>query len=148
MCRWALLLASLLAAAAPASAAPRGLAAMRAPNEVLMADAMAHYRAGRHAEARRLFRLLAQRQQPAAETLLGVMAANGIGGPADEAVAAGWFLRAARRGYVPAQLALADAFARGRGVRADPERARALAEAAAVQGQPGAAAVLGNSRGR
>ncbi|MFN3370625.1 MAG: tetratricopeptide repeat protein [Sphingomonadaceae bacterium] len=138
--------AGLLLASAPASAGGSAIASMRAPTEVLMADALAHYRAGRHAEARRLFRLLAERQQPAAETLLGVMAANGMGGPADEAVAAGWFLRAARRGYVPAQLALANSFARGRGVRADPARARALAEAAAVQGQPGAATVLGRLR--
>ncbi len=144
MSRLTILIAGSLLAAAPALATPPSAARLRAPVELLMADAMDAYRNGRHAEARRLFRLLAQRQQPAAETLLGVMAANGLGGPVDEATAAAWFLRAARRGYLPAQLALADAFARGRGVRPDAGRARALAEAAAVQGQPGATAVLDN----
>ena len=36
-------------------------------------------------------------------------------------------------------MALADSFARGRGVPKDLARARTLAQAAAVQGQPGAA---------
>jgi|FEC22Drversion2_1045045.scaffolds.fasta_scaffold00122_47 TPR repeat protein len=138
-------LGALLAFPAGATPAVAQAVALRMPTDRLMADAIAAYSAGRHAEARRLLRLLAQRQQPAAETLLGVMAARGLGGPVDEAAAAGWFLRAARRGYVPAQLALADAFQRGRGVRPDPGRAQVLARAAAVQGQPGAAAVL--SRG-
>lgn len=142
MWRVLLLLAAVGGLSAPAPAAPAGVVALRMPTERLMADAMASYSAGRHAEARRLLRLLAHRQQPAAETLLGVMVARGLGGPADEAAAAGWFLRAARRGYVPAQLALADSFQRGRGVRPDPARARLLAEAAAVQGQPGAGALL------
>jgi hypothetical protein len=103
---------------------------------------MAAFRRGDHAAARVHFRLLAARDVPVAETLLGTMAANGQGGPRDDAEAAAWFLRAARRGYAPAQLALADCFARGRGVAPDPRRAAALARAAAAQGQPGAAALL------
>jgi TPR repeat protein len=67
------------------------------------------------------------------------MSARGQGIERNEAIAAAWFLRAARRGYAPAQLALADAFARGSGVPQDRARARALAKAAASQGQPGAA---------
>jgi TPR repeat protein len=104
-----------------------------------MARGLSAFRKGDYAAARRDFRQLAQRDIPAAETLLGTMTANGQGGPRDEAVAAAWFLRAARRGYGPAQLALADAFAEGRGVPRDLVRANELAKAAAGQGQPGAA---------
>jgi uncharacterized protein len=109
------------------------------PTDQLMARGLSAFKKGDHAAARRDFRLLAQRDVPAAETLLGTMSANGQGTPANDAVAAAWFLRAARRGYGPAQLALADAFAEGRGVPRNPARAGELALAAAGQGQPGAA---------
>jgi TPR repeat protein len=140
---------STLAGAVPAIAAPPGMApapvtASAVPlagltTADLLARGLTAFRAGNHIEARTHFRLLAQRDNPAAETLLGTMAANGQGGPKDDAVAAAWFLRAARQGYAPAQLALADAFARGRGVPQNPARAKQLAKAAALQGQPGAA---------
>jgi len=104
----------------------------------LMDSGLAAFHRGDHAEARRIFRILAQRGVPSAETLLGTMAVNGQGGPKDDAVAAAWFIRAARRGYAPAQLALADSFSRGRGVKQDQQRAKELARAAARQGQPGA----------
>jgi TPR repeat protein len=145
-----MLLAPLPGAAAPISIAPIAPAPGRLPEPLpadladlptatLMERGLQAFNAGRHAEARTLFRLLAQRDIPSAETLLGTMAAKGQGGPRDEAVAAAWFLRAARRGYAPAQLALANAFTHGRGVPQDGARAKALAKAAAAQGQPGAA---------
>ena len=109
-----------------------------APTDQLMDSGLAAFHRGEHAEAQRIFRLLAGRGVPSAETLLGAMAASGHGGPRDDAVAAAWFIRAARRGYAPAQLALADFFSRGRGVKQDHARARQLARAAAIQGQPGA----------
>jgi TPR repeat protein len=109
------------------------------PTADLLTRGLAQFRAGNHAQAQAHFRLLAQRDNPAAETLLGTMAANGQGTPRNDAVAAAWFLRAARHGYAPAQLALADAFAHGRGVPRNTQRAQALAKAAARQGQPGAA---------
>jgi TPR repeat protein len=144
----AILAAILVGAPLPATAAPRTLPAsaqLARPastlsTDLLLARAMASFNRGDHESARRDFRLLAQRDVPAAETLLGTMAANGQGGPRDDAVAAAWFLRAARRGYGPAQLALANAFAEGRGVRRNLPRAADLARAAAGQGQPGAAA--------
>ena len=120
------------------AAAPKLLAAPQTDDEIMEAGLIA-FRKGDHGAARAHFRMLAGRGDATAETLLGTMAANGQGGPKDEAVAAAWFLRAARRGYAPAQLALADSFARGRGVPKDLARARTLAQAAAVQGQPGAA---------
>lgn len=108
-------------------------------NDMLLARGVQSFRQGDHAAAARDFRVLARRDVPAAETLLGTMSANGQGMPRNEAVAAAWFLRAARRGYGPAQLALANAFAEGRGVPRNIPRAAELARAAAGQGQPGAA---------
>jgi TPR repeat protein len=49
-------------------------------------------------------------------------------------VAVGWWLRAANRGYAPAQLALAKALASGRGVGADPRQAWVWARLAADAG--------------
>jgi hypothetical protein len=108
----------------------------------LLAAALAAHGRGDHAAALPPLRRLAARDMPQAETLLGTMTARGQGVRADPATAAGWFLRAARRGYAPAQLALAHAFETGIGVKPDPVRARALAEAAAGAGQPGAAILV------
>jgi TPR repeat protein len=71
--------------------------------------------------------------------MLGVMAARGQGGAADPAAAAGWWLRAANRGYAPAQLALAKALAKGDGVAADRGEALVWAELAADGGGDAAA---------
>ncbi|MGL6044688.1 MAG: tetratricopeptide repeat protein [Sandaracinobacteroides sp.] len=140
----AALFASVLPASGPAVssvAGPRPGQSVPAdlPTHDLMASGLAALRTGDHAHARASFRLLANRDNPAAQTLLGTMTSNGQGGPKDDAVAAAWFLRAARHGYAPAQMALADAFSRGRGVPRNTARARQLAKAAALQGQPGAA---------
>jgi TPR repeat protein len=88
--------------------------------------AAALWEAGNWAAARPLLRRLALEGDPAAETLLGVMAARGLGEPRNPAVAAAWYWRAARRGYGPARLALGDAFRRGEGVPADPARATSV----------------------
>lgn len=109
------------------------------PSNLLMARGLSAFNAGDYAGARTHFRLLAHRDNATAETLLGTMTAKGQGSAQNDAVAAAWYLRAARRGYAPAQLALANAFANGKGVPQDRARARVLANAAASQGQPGAA---------
>lgn len=137
------LAAGVLAVALPVfGAGPKSATAVSATtptDDEILQQGLTAFRSGQHQAARAHFRTLAVRGDPAAETLLGTMTANGQGGPKDEAVAAAWFLRAARRGYAPAQLALANSFARGRGVPKDLVRAKTLAQAAAVQGQPGAA---------
>jgi TPR repeat protein len=107
-----LLVALLLAA--PAAADPR------------MDRAAELWRAGDWAAAGPVLLRLSREGEPAAETLLGVMAARGLGQPRNPAVAAAWYLKAARRGYRPAELALADAFRRGAGVPKDEARAAAL----------------------
>ncbi|MFA7440564.1 MAG: hypothetical protein WCZ66_06300 [Sphingomonadaceae bacterium] len=130
---WAVILL-LLGALAPAHAEEVA--------EQRLEAAIAAFQSGDYAVANSLLRELAEREIPAAETLLGTMAANGEGSAQNHAVAAGWFLRASRRGYAPAQLALALAFAQGRGVKRSDERALSLARAAARGQQPGAAELI------
>ncbi len=88
-----------------------------------------HDRAAAHG-----FELLAMEDGAVAETMLGVMYANGRIGRPDPAAAASYWLRAAQRGYPPAQLALARAFGDGRGVRRDPAMGYEWALVAARQG--------------
>ncbi len=88
-----------------------------------LTDGANAYAAGNYAAARAALRPLADRGSAVAETLLGVMAARGDGRVADPAAAAGWWLRAANRGYGPARLALAKALATGHGVATDKGRA-------------------------
>ena len=118
--------AILLGVAAPVAAVPldAGLAA---------------YASGHYAAARAQLRPLADRGSAIAETMLGVMAAKGQGRSADPAVAVGRWLRAATRGYAPAQLALAAALATGRGVAANRGQAWVWARLAADAGDAGAA---------
>jgi TPR repeat protein len=99
----------------------------------LQAGLDAHAR-GDYAAAREALKPLAVRGSPVAETLLGGMAARGQGGAVDPATAAGWWLRAANRGYAPAQLALARALAEGRGVAKDVGQAWVWARRAARAG--------------
>jgi TPR repeat protein len=118
---------SLVRAAAPATTAPQ--------TAVTALDAaLAAYQAGNYAGARKGLKPLADRGSAIAETMLGVMAAKGEGGPPDPAAAAGWWLRAASRGYAPAQLALAKALADGHGVAQDRGQALVWARLAADGG--------------
>lgn len=106
-------------------------AGMAQPDPAAKAAVVAAWEAKDWPRAQALLRPLALRQDPDAETLLGVMAARGLGVPPDPAVAAAWYLRAARRGHAPARLALADAYRRGEGVPRDPARAAAIEKALA-----------------
>lgn len=101
---------ALLLAAPPAAAAP--------PATVLTAG-MSAYAAHDFATARRDFTALADDGSAIAETMLGAMSARGQGGRRDPAAAAGYYCRAAHRGYAPAQLAFARALLRGDGVAVD-----------------------------
>lgn len=86
------------------------------PNRVLQ-QAVSDFRSKQFAPARRQLYQLADLGSAVAETMLGVMYARGLGAPADQASATCYFYRAASRGYGPAQLALANALARGEGTR-------------------------------
>jgi TPR repeat protein len=110
------------------------------------AEALAQWRRGDAAGAYARLRALSVQGVAEADALLGFMTLRGAGTRADPAVAAGWWTRAARRGDPAAQLALADAYARGRGVPVDRARALELAQRAAAQEQPGAAILLARLR--
>jgi TPR repeat protein len=110
------------------------------------ADALALWRAGDAHGAYRVLRAISADGAPEADALLGFMTLRGAGVRADPAVAAGWWTRAARRGNGAAQLALADAYARGRGVPQDLPQALVLAQRAAAQDQPGAKRYLARLR--
>jgi uncharacterized protein len=126
---WRILVTIMLATAVPASAT-----AVPAKATTPLDAGMAAYAAGNYRGARGRLRPLADRGSAIAETVLGVMAAKGQGRAADPAVAVGWWLRAANRGYAPAQLALAKALASGVGVGADPRQAWVWARLAAGAG--------------
>ena len=96
--------------------------------------AMAAYDTGDYRRARFAFRGLADQGSAIAETMLGVIYAHGQGVSADPATAAGYWLRAASRGYAPAQLAFAHALADGIGVARDPGMAWMWASLAARGG--------------
>lgn len=117
--------------------APTALRA-EVPTEKLLREGVAAFERGDYQLARKHMRALAAREVAAAEVLLGTMAANGQGGPREPAIAAAWYLGAARRGHPAAQLALSHAFATGTGVPQNRERALALARAAAARQQNGA----------
>jgi len=124
--------AGAMLAAAPGAAAP--VAAAAAPGAAALAAGLDAFQRQDQATARRLLRPLADRGSAIAETLLGLMTAAPVAGPADPASAAGWWLRAANRGYAPAQLALARALAEGRGVARDDGKAWVWARLAATAG--------------
>lgn len=90
--------------------------------------------------AERSFRRLADQGSAVGETMLGTMYARGQGVPADLATAAAYWLRAASRGYAPAQLAFAKARASGAGVKADASDAWRWARIAETHGEPAVAA--------
>lgn len=98
--------------------------------------ALAQMEAGDYGAAGANLRALADHGSGVAETMLGVMNARGLGGPADPAAASAYFLRAAHRGYPPAQLALARMLLSARGVSPDMEGAYRWALIAHAHGEP------------
>jgi hypothetical protein len=91
-------------------------------------------------------RAAAERGQPESQNTLGIMLANGIGLPKDEAAATKWFIKAADKsaqGKFNLALMLRD----GRGVAADPAKATSLLKEARAAGYLPAAGELARSGG-
>ncbi len=125
------LLVFLVAAAVTAAPAPAP-----SPAAAALDVGIGAYRAGRFAEAREQFAMLADRDSAVAETMLGTMYAKGEGVRSDAATAVTYYYRAAQRGYAPAQLALAQAMAAGKGIAADRDTAWLWARRAQQRGDP------------
>jgi len=83
-----------------------------------------------------LIRQSAERGNPGAELLLGLIYRHGDAGyPRDDRRSAYWMLRAARQGNAYAQGALAEDYAQGRGVARDPRQAAYWRGQAEAQGR-------------
>jgi localization factor PodJL len=79
-------------------------------------------------------RQAADSKNPAALYELGVRFAEGRGVPQNSTAAAGWFERAAKAGFTPAQFRLAGIMEKGEGVRKDLQAAARLYRLAADKG--------------
>ena len=113
----------VLAALLTAMAMPSAAAAAEDWSVALMRSSLDAYRNGDYRAARRGFKRLAMHGSAVAETMLGMIYAEGKGVAGNNAVSTAYFYRAADRGYGPAQVALSDAYVMGRGIGADVKRA-------------------------
>jgi uncharacterized protein len=96
--------------------------------------------------SRALFAKAAETGSPEAQYQLGLMAADGIGGPRDDVAARAWFEKAATQGH-PGALERMGAFAQsGRGGPQDSNAAKAYYEKAAALGNEDAKAALQRAR--
>lgn len=116
------LAALLLAGQAAVVAAP----SLASTSDEMAEAAVRAWERGDHEAARPLLKRLALEGDPSAMTLLGVMAARGLAGPKEPAIAAAWYMRAAEQDHVPAIRALSAAFRHGEGVVQSVARADAL----------------------
>lgn len=134
------LLALLWLAASMVQAAPLSPAL-----QARLDAAVAHYEAGRLAEAQRAFAALARRHVPAAQYNLGVMHLRGEIAGANPAEAECWLQRAARGGFVTAMFMLGRALEGGELGRRDLAAAHDWYEAAAERGSVDAMVALGTA---
>lgn len=122
---WAIILATALSLSAFGG---------NAQGRAAFGEALAAYDAGDYATAARLWRGLAEAGDPGAQSALADLYSLGLGVETNDAVAAAWYLRAARRGQIIAQMNLAESYATGRGVARDWVRALAWFSLAAGRG--------------
>jgi TPR repeat protein len=138
--------APLTAAAAPQPAEPLSDSVPLTPALQARVDAaVAHYEAGRLAQAARDFGWLAQRAVPAAQFNLGVMHLRGELPGASRSEAERWLLLAARGGFVTAMFTLGRALEGGALGRRDLGAAHDWYEAAAERGSVDAAVAMGTA---
>jgi hypothetical protein len=96
-----------------------------------------------YATARRLWRPLADNDEPVAQFSLGILCEKGLGGPRDDAQAVKWFRKAADLGFGRAQFSLGMMYLSGRGVVQDDREGAMWVRLAADQGVPQAEFNLG-----
>ncbi|MFP6706015.1 MAG: tetratricopeptide repeat protein [Alphaproteobacteria bacterium] len=98
-------------------------------------DGLAAFKAGDHQKAVRLWKLLAEQGDARAQTLLGLMYANGEGVPEDDAKALCLYTKAAKQGVAQAQCYRGAMYAKGLGVPDDYVRGYARVSIAAARGR-------------
>lgn len=104
-------------------------------------DGYAAYERHDYKTAVRLWRKVAQEGDPAGQSILGAMYAQGQGVPQDYPEAIRWYRLAAAQGEVKAQFKLGFMYANGQGVGKDPVRAYVWSALAHAGGHPEAAKV-------
>ncbi|MHB8387780.1 tetratricopeptide repeat protein [Metallibacterium sp.] len=90
-----------------------------------------------YASALVYLRRAAARHYAPAQTLLGLMYANGYGVLKSDAMARQWYQLAAQQGYARAQINLGNAYSKGHGVSRDVKRAYACYASAKSHSQVG-----------
>ncbi len=106
-------------------------------------DGLAAYRAGDYPKAVEVWRALAEKGNPVAQSRLGDMYAEGKGVARDDATAMIWFQRAANQGNAEAQYNVGASYAEGLGVAKSDDEAAKWFKRAAEQGMPYAQINLG-----
>ena len=106
-------------------------------------EAVAAYERGDYDTAMQGFRVHAEQGNAEAQLNLGVMYANSLGVPEDDAEAVRWYRLAADQGLAGAQLNLGLMYAKGEGVLKDEAEAVRWYRLAADQGDAGAQFILG-----
>jgi hypothetical protein len=96
-----------------------------------------------YAESAKWLRKAADQGNPSAQTLLGMLYADGNGVAQSDFEAAKWYSKAAKGGDAYAQFFLAEAYSEGRGVSKDQEEAARLMKEAAAKDNSHAQATLG-----
>src|SRR6266550_4220467 len=92
------------------------------------------FNGGDYATALKVWRPLAERDEPRSQAGIGFMYHRGMGVSADDREAAVWLLRAAERGQAEGQLMLGILFYYGQGVPQSHVRAYAWCELASISG--------------
>lgn len=97
-------------------------------------DGTAAMDSGDYQTAYKLLYPLAEQGDPAAQDCIGAMYCEGLGVEKDEAMAAGWYEKAAVQGYAQAQNALGAMYVNGVGVEQDAQKGLSYIVKAARQG--------------
>jgi TPR repeat protein len=129
MCRFKLLIAALILAAAPAWAD--------------FDSGMEAYTSGSFEQAARQWAPLAEQGEKQAQYHLGLLYEEGQGVAKNYDLARFWYLRAAQQGFIDAYFALGDIYAAGRGTESDRSLAYHWYTMAAASGHARAKEIMG-----
>jgi TPR repeat protein len=99
---------------------PSSLASVEMPFKPDLGTGYSEYKKGDYKSALEHFLPLAERGDPLAQTMRGIMFELGEGGAANSFVAVGWYRKAAQEGFACAQARLGWCYHLGLGVKKEP----------------------------